>query len=95
ASGSQPLVNTKKDKIQQPPRSNLKNKVEAHPRKVKSGLNNKNCVVELKGTASVYSDLICVKYNGCMLFDNHDLCVNARVKSKSVNNISSPAALST
>ncbi|GJX80451.1 retrovirus-related pol polyprotein from transposon TNT 1-94 [Tanacetum coccineum] len=95
ASGSQPLVNTKKDKIQQPPRSNLKNKVEAHPRKVKSGLNNKNCVVELKGTASVHlskpntnSDLICVKYNGCMLFDNHDLCVNARVKSKSAKKIS-------
>ncbi|GJZ22796.1 integrase, catalytic region, zinc finger, CCHC-type containing protein, partial [Tanacetum coccineum] len=37
------------------------------------------------------SELKCVKCNGCMLFDNHDLCifdfinnVNARVKSKSV-----------
>ncbi|GJW42040.1 hypothetical protein Tco_0070839 [Tanacetum coccineum] len=37
------------------------------------------------------SKLLCVKYNGCMLSDNHDLCVlnfvndvNARVKSKSV-----------
>ncbi|GKD39203.1 hypothetical protein Tco_1259410 [Tanacetum coccineum] len=37
------------------------------------------------------SELLCVKCNGCMLFDNHDLCVlnfindvNARVKSKSV-----------
>ncbi|GKA72826.1 retrovirus-related pol polyprotein from transposon TNT 1-94, partial [Tanacetum coccineum] len=36
------------------------------------------------------SKLKCVKYNGCMLFDNHDLCVldyinnvNARAKSKS------------
>nr|GEW51279.1 integrase, catalytic region, zinc finger, CCHC-type, peptidase aspartic, catalytic [Tanacetum cinerariifolium] len=33
-------------------------------------------------------ELICVKCNGCMLFDNHDLCVlnavTARVKSKSV-----------
>ncbi|GKB63552.1 hypothetical protein Tco_0919738 [Tanacetum coccineum] len=63
ASGSQPLGNTKKDKIQQTPSSTQKNKVEAHPRKC----------------------------NGCMLFDNHDMCVldfinnvNARVKSKSV-----------
>ncbi|GJS48952.1 hypothetical protein Tco_0599073 [Tanacetum coccineum] len=37
------------------------------------------------------SELLCVKCNGCMLFDNHDLCVldfindmNARAKSKSV-----------
>ncbi|GKB06980.1 retrovirus-related pol polyprotein from transposon TNT 1-94 [Tanacetum coccineum] len=97
ASGSQPSGNTKKHKIQRPPSSNLKNKVEAHPRKVKSSLKNKNCVVELNGTANVQlfkpnanSDLIYVKCNGCMLFDNHDLCfpnvindVNARVKSKS------------
>ncbi|GJT55841.1 hypothetical protein Tco_0990895 [Tanacetum coccineum] len=40
------------------------------------------------------SELKCVKCNGCMLFDNHDLCVldfinnvNARVKSKSVKKI--------
>ncbi|GJU14580.1 retrovirus-related pol polyprotein from transposon TNT 1-94 [Tanacetum coccineum] len=66
ASGSQPLGNTKKDKIQRPSNSTLKNKVEAHPR-------------------------IC---NGCMLSDNHDLCVldfinnmNARNKSKSVKKI--------
>ncbi|GJX76430.1 retrovirus-related pol polyprotein from transposon TNT 1-94 [Tanacetum coccineum] len=39
------------------------------------------------------SKLKCVKCNGCMLFDNHDLCVldfinnvNAHVKSKSVKN---------
>ncbi|GKE32293.1 retrovirus-related pol polyprotein from transposon TNT 1-94 [Tanacetum coccineum] len=63
ASGSQPLGNTKKDKIQRTPSSTQKNKLEAHPR---------TC-------------------NGCMLSDNHDLCVlnfisdvNARVKSKSV-----------
>ncbi|GJT61952.1 retrovirus-related pol polyprotein from transposon TNT 1-94 [Tanacetum coccineum] len=29
------------------------------------------------------SDPICAKCNGCMLFANHDLCVNARVRSKS------------
>ncbi|GJU90032.1 retrovirus-related pol polyprotein from transposon TNT 1-94 [Tanacetum coccineum] len=36
ASGSQPSDNTKKDKILQTPSSTQKNKVEAHPRKVKS-----------------------------------------------------------
>nr|GEX30048.1 retrovirus-related Pol polyprotein from transposon TNT 1-94 [Tanacetum cinerariifolium] len=39
-------------------------------------------------TLNVNSELICVKCNGCMLSDNHDLCVlnvvTARVKSKSV-----------
>ncbi|GJS86663.1 hypothetical protein Tco_0769299, partial [Tanacetum coccineum] len=98
ASGSQPSGNTKKDKIQQTPSSTQKNKVEAHPRTVKSSLKNKNCFVESKGTANVQhsklnanSELLCVKCNGCMLSDNHDLCVlnfindvNARVKSKSV-----------
>ncbi|GKC05752.1 hypothetical protein Tco_0997362, partial [Tanacetum coccineum] len=85
ASGSQPSGNTKKDKSLRPPCSNLKNKVEAHPRKVKYSLNNKYCVVELKGTASVQlskpntnSDLICAKCNGCMLSANHDLCVISR-----------------
>ncbi|GJT26347.1 putative ribonuclease H-like domain-containing protein [Tanacetum coccineum] len=97
-SGSQSSGNTKKDKIRQTPSSTLKNKVEAHPRTVKSSLKNKNSVVEPKGTANVQhsklnanSELLCVKCNGCMLSDNHDLCVldfinnvNARVKSKSV-----------
>ncbi|GKB32244.1 retrovirus-related pol polyprotein from transposon TNT 1-94, partial [Tanacetum coccineum] len=45
-SGSQPSGNTKKDKIQQTQSSTQKNKVEAHPRKVKSSLKNKNSVVE-------------------------------------------------
>ncbi|GKB52349.1 retrovirus-related pol polyprotein from transposon TNT 1-94, partial [Tanacetum coccineum] len=76
----------------------LKNKVEAHPRKVKSSLKNKECVVAPKGTAHVQHsklnanyELKCVKCNGCMLSDNHDLCVldfinnvNARAKSRSV-----------
>ncbi|GJZ37034.1 hypothetical protein Tco_0583225 [Tanacetum coccineum] len=53
ASGSQPSGNTKKDKIQQTPSSTQKNKVEAHPRKVKSSLKNKDCVVEHKRTAHV------------------------------------------
>ncbi|GJX93018.1 integrase, catalytic region, zinc finger, CCHC-type containing protein, partial [Tanacetum coccineum] len=98
ASGSQPSGNTKKYKIKQTPSSTQKNKVEAHPKTVKSSLKNKNSVVEPKGTANVQhsklnanSKLLCVKCNGCMLSDNHDLCVldfinnvNANVKSKSV-----------
>nr|GEV43276.1 reverse transcriptase [Tanacetum cinerariifolium] len=61
-----------------------------------------NCVVKPKGTAIVQhsklntnSKRICVKYNGCMLSDNHDLCVlkvindvNARPKSKFVKKTS-------
>ncbi|GJT35879.1 retrovirus-related pol polyprotein from transposon TNT 1-94 [Tanacetum coccineum] len=98
ASGSQPLGNTKKDKIQRTPSSTQKNKVEADPRTVKSSLKNKNCFVEPKGNGNVQhsklnanSKLLYVKCNGCMLSDNHDLCVlefindvNARNKSKSV-----------
>ncbi|GJS23781.1 hypothetical protein Tco_0452413 [Tanacetum coccineum] len=98
ASESQPSGNTKKDKIHQTPSNTQKNKVEAHPKKVKSSLKNKDYVVAPKGTANVQhpklnanSELKCVKCNGCMLSDNHDLCVldfinnvNARVKSKSV-----------
>ncbi|GJT27514.1 retrovirus-related pol polyprotein from transposon TNT 1-94 [Tanacetum coccineum] len=97
-SGSQPSGNTKKDKIYQTPSSTQKNKVEAHPRKVKSSLKNKDCVVAPKGTANVQhsklnanSELKSIKCNGCILSDNHDLCVlefinnvNARKKSKSV-----------
>ncbi|GJS25208.1 hypothetical protein Tco_0453840 [Tanacetum coccineum] len=98
ASGLQPLDRIKKDKIQQTPSSTQKNKLEAHPRKVKSSLKNKDCVVAPNGTANVQhsklnanSKLKCVKCNGCILSDNHDLCVldfinngNARVKSKSI-----------
>ncbi|GJY25570.1 integrase, catalytic region, zinc finger, CCHC-type containing protein [Tanacetum coccineum] len=97
ASGSQPSGNTKKDKIQQTQRSTQKNKVEAYTRKVKSSLKNKDHVVAPKGTAHVQrsklnanSELKYVKCNGCMLSDNHDLCVldyinnvNAHAKSKS------------
>ncbi|GJZ96611.1 retrovirus-related pol polyprotein from transposon TNT 1-94 [Tanacetum coccineum] len=98
ASGSQPSGNTKKYKILQTQSSNQMNKLEAHPRKVKSSLKNKDHVVAPKGTTHVQhsklnanSELKCVKCNGCMLSDNHDLCVldyinnvNAHSKSKSV-----------
>ncbi|GJS59597.1 retrovirus-related pol polyprotein from transposon TNT 1-94 [Tanacetum coccineum] len=91
-------VKYKEDKIQRTPSSTTKNKVEAHPMIVKSSLKNKNCFVEPKGNANVQhsklivnSKLLCVKCNGCMLSDNHDLYVldfindvNARTKSKFV-----------
>ncbi|GJS84551.1 retrovirus-related pol polyprotein from transposon TNT 1-94 [Tanacetum coccineum] len=49
-----PTCITKKDMIQQNTKVGiLKNKVEAHPRKVKSSLKNKDHVVEPKGTAPV------------------------------------------
>nr|GFA04268.1 ribonuclease H-like domain-containing protein [Tanacetum cinerariifolium] len=97
-SGSQLLGNTKKDKIQQTPSSTKRNKIEAHPRTVRSSLRNKNCVVKTKNTASVQNsklnvnfDLRCVTCNGCLFSDNHYSYVlqfinnvNARVKSKSV-----------
>ncbi|GKA45800.1 hypothetical protein Tco_0738596 [Tanacetum coccineum] len=75
ASGSQPSSNTKKDKIRQTPSSTQKNKVKAHPRKVKSSLKNKDSVVESKGTTHVQhsrlnanSELKCVKLgNACPL----------------------------
>nr|GEY25278.1 hypothetical protein [Tanacetum cinerariifolium] len=95
ASESQPSGNTKKAKIQRPPSSTQKNKVESYLRIVKTSLKNKNRTVEPKGTASVQhstlnanSKLICVKCNGCMISDNHYLCVlnavTAHVKSKSI-----------
>ncbi|GKD03199.1 hypothetical protein Tco_1178173 [Tanacetum coccineum] len=103
ASGSRPSGNNKKNKIQRPSSSTLKNKVEAHPRTVKSSLKHKNYVVKPKETANVQhfkinanSKLLCVKCNGCMLSANHDLCVldfldnisvNARAKSKSVKKV--------
>nr|GEW21665.1 hypothetical protein [Tanacetum cinerariifolium] len=96
ASGSHPLGNTKKDKIQQTPSSTKKNKIKAYPRTVRSSLINKKCVVKPKDTTSVQhsnlnmnSDLQCITCHGCMFSDNHDSCVldfinnvNARVKSK-------------
>nr|GFB03517.1 hypothetical protein [Tanacetum cinerariifolium] len=98
ASGSQPLGNTKKEKIQQTPSSSKKNNIEAHPRNVRSILSNKNYVVKTRNTASLQnskpnanSDLQCVTCNGCLFSDNHDSCVlefiinmNVHVKSKSV-----------
>nr|GEW49576.1 retrovirus-related Pol polyprotein from transposon TNT 1-94 [Tanacetum cinerariifolium] len=97
ASGSQPLGNTKKDRIQQTQSRAKKNKLEAYPWNVRTSLHNKKSVVNTKDIASipnsklnVNSDLKCAMCNGCLFSDNHDSCVlqftnsvNACVKSKS------------
>ncbi|GJT01580.1 retrovirus-related pol polyprotein from transposon TNT 1-94 [Tanacetum coccineum] len=81
ASGSQPSGNTRNDRILQTPSSNSKNKVEAHPRNVKSSLNKRNGTVKVNGSASVQnskkqvnSDYVCVNSDDCMSSDN--LCVS-------------------
>ncbi|GJS79223.1 hypothetical protein Tco_0729104 [Tanacetum coccineum] len=84
ASGSQPSGNTKNDRILQTPSSNSKNKVEAHPRNVKTSLNKRNGTVKINGSASVQkskkqddSDSVCVNSNDCMSSDN--VCVSNAV----------------
>ncbi|GJY50700.1 retrovirus-related pol polyprotein from transposon TNT 1-94 [Tanacetum coccineum] len=86
-SGSQPLGNTRNDRIQQTPSSNSKNKVEAHPKNVKSSLNKRNGTVKVNGSASVQnskkhdnSNYVCINGDDCMSSDN--LCV-----SKSMNDV--------
>ncbi|GJS60717.1 retrovirus-related pol polyprotein from transposon TNT 1-94 [Tanacetum coccineum] len=81
ASGSQPSGNTRNDRILQTPSSNSKNKVEAHPRNVKSSLNKRNGTVKVNGSAVVQnpkkqdnSDYVCINSNDCMSSDN--LCVS-------------------
>ncbi|GJS47856.1 retrovirus-related pol polyprotein from transposon TNT 1-94 [Tanacetum coccineum] len=84
ASGSQPSGNTKNDRISRPPSNNEKNKVEAHPRKVKSSLNKKNydpknvCNehVKLSVKHSVKdAKTICSICNERLFDANHDLCL--------------------
>ncbi|GJY74093.1 integrase, catalytic region, zinc finger, CCHC-type containing protein [Tanacetum coccineum] len=77
ASGSQPSGNTKNDRILQTPSSNSKNKVEAHPRNVKSSLNKKNGTVNVNGSAVVQnlkkqdnSDYVCIHRDDSMSSDN-------------------------
>ncbi|GJX46161.1 retrovirus-related pol polyprotein from transposon TNT 1-94 [Tanacetum coccineum] len=81
ASGSQPSGNTRNDRILQTPSSYSKNKVEAHPRNVKSSLNKRNGTVRVNGPAVVQnlkkqdnSDYVCINHDDCMSSDN--LCVS-------------------
>ncbi|GKB69040.1 hypothetical protein Tco_0930452 [Tanacetum coccineum] len=63
ANGSQPYRQVKeRSNIQPNPSSTQKNKVEAHPRTVKSSLKNKNSVVEPKGNANVQHSKLNVKF---------------------------------
>ncbi|GJU63892.1 hypothetical protein Tco_1245727 [Tanacetum coccineum] len=87
ASGSQPSGNTRNDRIQQTPSSSSKNKVEAHPRNVKSSLNKRNGNVKVNGSAYVHnskkhdnSDYVCINSDDCMSSDN--LC-----GSNSINDV--------
>ncbi|GJV56321.1 retrovirus-related pol polyprotein from transposon TNT 1-94 [Tanacetum coccineum] len=100
ASGSKPSRNTKNNRITRPPSSNQKNKVEEHPRKVKSSLNRMNSVYEPNSNALVKHSVrnakfesICVICNKCLFDANHDMCIidyvndaNVRSKSKSKRN---------
>ncbi|GKF09830.1 hypothetical protein Tco_0044054, partial [Tanacetum coccineum] len=93
-----PSGNTKKDRILQAPSSNSKNKVEAHPRNVKSSLNKKNGTVNVNGSAVVQnlkkqdnSDCVGVNSNDCMSSDN--VCVSNAVnvvKSRAKPNKNKP-----
>ncbi|GJV40727.1 retrovirus-related pol polyprotein from transposon TNT 1-94 [Tanacetum coccineum] len=100
ASGSKPSGNTKKNRISRPPHSNQKNKVEGHPRTVKSSFNKKNFVFEPISNALVKHyvrnakfESMCAICNKCLFDANHDIClvdfvndVNVRSKSKSKRN---------
>ncbi|GJS46696.1 hypothetical protein Tco_0596817 [Tanacetum coccineum] len=98
ASGSQPLGNTKNDRISRPPSCNEKNKVEVQFRKVKSSLNKKNF-----DSKNVYNEHVKHSVKGdqaissnckeCLVDANHAMClidhindVNTHSKSKSVKN---------
>ncbi|GJW60351.1 hypothetical protein Tco_0109686 [Tanacetum coccineum] len=82
ASRSKPSGNTKNNRIMRPPRSNQKNKVEDHPRKVKSSLNKTNSVSEPISNALVKHfvrnanfESTCAIYNKCLFDANHDMCL--------------------
>ncbi|GJS24366.1 retrovirus-related pol polyprotein from transposon TNT 1-94 [Tanacetum coccineum] len=92
--------NTKKDKIQQTPSSIQKNKVEAHPRKVKSSLKNKDCVVQPKGTAHVQHSklnanpkLKCVKPTGRTFTIVGNACPLTRITTTAEVPLRKPTAL--
>ncbi|GJZ32602.1 integrase, catalytic region, zinc finger, CCHC-type containing protein [Tanacetum coccineum] len=81
-SGSKPSSNTKNNRITRPPRSNQKNKVEDHLRKVKSSLNKTNSVSEPISNVLVKHSIrnakfesICAIYNKCLFDANHDMCL--------------------
>ncbi|GJX05407.1 hypothetical protein Tco_0191323 [Tanacetum coccineum] len=62
ASGSQPSGNTRNDRILQTPSSNSKNKVEAHPRNVKSSLNKNSADCTSSDNLCVSNSMNVVKF---------------------------------
>nr|GEZ53285.1 hypothetical protein [Tanacetum cinerariifolium] len=100
ASGSMSQDNIKKNRIRRTQRKAKKKKQEDHLRTVSSSLNKKS-VVDTQATLSVTnsvsnvnSNLKCASCNGCLFFDNRDVCalasinsVNACIKSKSVKTL--------
>ncbi|GKE28547.1 retrovirus-related pol polyprotein from transposon TNT 1-94 [Tanacetum coccineum] len=100
ASGSRPSGSTKKDKILQTPSSTQKNKVESHPRKVKSGLKNKDYVVKPKETTHVEhsklnanSELKCVKPTGQTFTIVGNACPLTRITTTTKVPLRKPTAL--
>nr|GEX54185.1 retrovirus-related Pol polyprotein from transposon TNT 1-94 [Tanacetum cinerariifolium] len=101
ASRSRPSGNTKNNRILQTTNSSMKNKVEDHPRSVKSKSNKTYhviehvCNVNVKHTMlNTNSELIYVKCNQSLFDANHDVCllefvddVNVRSKFKSAKKI--------
>nr|GEU55172.1 hypothetical protein [Tanacetum cinerariifolium] len=97
AIGIKPSGNTKNNRIAQPPRRNQKNKVQDHPKTVKSSLNKMYSVYKPISNAVVKHSVgndnfkyICAICNKCLFDANHDMClvdflndVNVRSKSKS------------
>ncbi|GKC45688.1 hypothetical protein Tco_1063410 [Tanacetum coccineum] len=81
--GSKPPSNKKNDRISQTPSRNMKNKVEAQPRKV----NKKNrviepiCDVDVKHSLNTNSDLMCATCKKSMFDGVHDKCFLNFVKN--------------
>ncbi|GJV34452.1 retrovirus-related pol polyprotein from transposon TNT 1-94 [Tanacetum coccineum] len=82
ASGSKPSGNTKNNRITRQPRSNQKNKVEDHHRKVKSSLNKTNSVSEPISNALVKHSVrnakfesMCAICNKCLFDANNYMCL--------------------
>ncbi|GJY71507.1 retrovirus-related pol polyprotein from transposon TNT 1-94 [Tanacetum coccineum] len=100
ASRSKPSGNTQNNRITRPSSRNQKNKVEEHPRKVKSRLNKRDFVSEPISNVHVKHSVrnakfesICALCNKCLFDANHDMCVidyvndvNVRSKSQSKRN---------
>ncbi|GJU90559.1 hypothetical protein Tco_1302982 [Tanacetum coccineum] len=93
--GSKPTGNKKNDRISRTPSKNIKNKVEAQPRKV----NKRNRVVEpirdvdvKHSLLNANSEPICATCKKCMFDGVHDICLldfveNVNSRAKSAKNI--------